>query len=144
MTKSKLQKVYFDLYDQLQPDIAEKAKKNWDYEFARQYGIPKDMRDALSWGFLWDANDNVRWAHIDWSIQQNLYPLNKPKPIQPEWDNKRRTMTIDVDINEDEISVRVGSNDKWSSLELHALKSLILQNIDDVIRKRNQQTKSTE
>lgn len=75
---------------------------------------------------------------------QNNMRKTKQEPIQPETNNAKRTINITVVVDENNIEFAALTYDKWSTLELHALKSLIVENIDDVIRKRNKQTTLTE
>lgn len=53
MTKQDPQKIYFDLYDQLQEPYRIQAKINWDYKRANLSFRPKNIMDALNSGFTW-------------------------------------------------------------------------------------------
>lgn len=61
---------YYALYDLLPPDIAERAKENWDEEFAMAWVkehrvVPSSRQEALEYGFSWDDTiESYKYWHL--------------------------------------------------------------------------------
>jgi hypothetical protein len=62
--KTRLKATYFKYYDKLKPEIAKRAKENWNYNFANQYHNPISLAHAVKNGFSWPKDEEAHWQKI--------------------------------------------------------------------------------
>lgn len=70
MTKEELRGIYFGFYDQLIEPEQSRAKKNWDYEWAKIRKTPSKVRDAVNTGFEWEKTFPLQGQDYWWRISQ--------------------------------------------------------------------------
>lgn len=70
MTKEELRDIYFGFYDQLNEPERSRAKKNWDYEWAKIRKVPQSVRDAVNTGFEWEKTFPLQGQDYWWRISQ--------------------------------------------------------------------------
>jgi hypothetical protein len=86
MNKDELKNIYFSFFDQLLPEHAEKAKVNYDEDWAPQYGEPLNHEDAVAFSCDWSKTPEgfTYWDNLhDDLIDGSSYSLQlTPKVLK--------------------------------------------------------------
>ena len=75
--KDELKAIFFSFYDQLKPEHAEKAKANYDEDWAPKWGEPKSHDDAVNFSCDWSKTTEgfTYWDNIHDDLMDESYPL---------------------------------------------------------------------